>query len=510
MAVTDNKIISKLIDLIKLALGFKHKPQVICSQSRVSCEAILKEIYKREIGQIPPKTMFDTLFKSILKEKPGLIPMRITSLIGTIQIYGNMASHPQDELEELSHVHAEMIEKALTGTCNWFFNEYLNITIEDKLFDSQTNNIENAQLENYSDLLHSALADNILELEEYESLIEAKENMTIPIETAIDIEKKVALKLLNKNINSLSDILAKDDLESFRKFDVNKDEKPSWAIKSIEEINKLDDDESIKQLFKYYFDEIKIDQPFANNQIFNLLGCWQGWYFQYSSKTYFDLIFLARTKSEIIGFSIEPINPSWNHVQNDDKYLFAEISGQINDDIIFSYNKKYLFPNSWTINYNGVILDDGQFFEGEWNIRELNGSFNAIKTRSLLPIRIFDTNLKIPIVKTTYLDNIKILASTWLIQFVGKNTEIGLLHIIEIDYKIYANIITSENKELNLIYCEGNYEELAKVKLESVNNVFGNYPEFNIRFSIDWNNNTINGVIKDSVYLMRAFKGYKI
>ena len=41
--------------------------------------------------------------------------------------------------------------------------------------------------------------------------------MTISIEDAIDIEKKVVLKLLNKNITSLSDILAKDDLDSFKK-----------------------------------------------------------------------------------------------------------------------------------------------------------------------------------------------------------------------------------------------------------------------------------------------------
>jgi hypothetical protein len=74
--------------------------------------------------------------------------------------------------------------------------------------------------------------------------------------------------------------------------------------------------------------------------------------------------------------------------------LIAEINGKIENDVIILFNKRYQIENPWEINYQGILTDEGQFIEGEWEINSQNGSFNALKSKSLLPIHIFDTNQK--------------------------------------------------------------------------------------------------------------------
>jgi GTP:adenosylcobinamide-phosphate guanylyltransferase len=54
------------------------------------------------------------------------------------------------------------------------------------------------------------------------------------------------------------------------------------------------------------------------------------------------------------------------------------------------------------------------------------------------------------------------------------------------------------------------YEQTAKAYLIEVNTIYGNKINFTISFSIDWNNFTLNGTIKDSINKMRVFKGIKI
>ena len=246
--------------------------------------------------------------------------------------------------------------------------------------------------------------------------------------------------------------------------------------------------------------------------IYNIVGCWQGWYSQYSMKTYFDFLFIAKEKNTFIGISIEPINDHWgNHeelIYNEK--LYASIEGHIEDDILVSFKKTYLLERPWSINYDGVIIEDGKYFEGEWSASYLNGSFNAMRTKSLFPIRIFDIENQRPVVATKYLDNCKELNSTWFVQITGKEKMFAILNVIEIEYKIYANLIFEHDKEFNFMYFEGEYEEFNKVVLIEHTIIEGSALNMLARFNIDWTSKQINGTIKDDRFKLRSLKGYKL
>jgi len=269
-------------------------------------------------------------------------------------------------------------------------------------------------------------------------------------------------------------------------------------------------DDSIKRYLSFYFDEIKVFIDTEQIPLLSILGCWQGWYFQYSSKTYFDLFFIAKGDNDFIGLSIEPINPQWQNKGYQEPHLLAWIEGSLEEEILFSYTKKYLLERSWSIQYVGVLMEMGYVFEGEWTINELNGTFNAIRTKSLLPIRIFDTENLLPIIPTTYLNRRKDLTSSWLIQIIGKTSIVGIMHILELRGLVYANLIIPDNNSLIISYIEGEYEESSKITLSEIDTVIGNCNNLKLNFNIDWSTNTFNGIIKDNIHKMRVIKGYKI
>ena len=178
------------------------------------------------------------------------------------------------------------------------------------------------------------------------------------------------------------------------------------------------------------------------------------------------MIFLAKSENEIIGLSIEPINPHWEDISYEDEQLLALMEGVLEDDVLFTYTKKYLLEKSWSIDYMGVLMESGRVFEGEWAIRDLTGTFNAIRSKSLLPIRIFNTDNLHPVVPSQYLNRQKNLSATWLIQLTGKQTTIGIIHMMEVRGNVFANLMVPNNDSLEVYYYEGAYQEFSKVTLQ--------------------------------------------
>ena len=510
----DKNIQLKLEDSIKTALGLKHNPTLICTQSRSSCEAMLKEIYKEEIGPVPDKSfMLDKLLKSIKKERPEVIPISLEALITTVQIYGNIASHPQENLEQLNKTHATMVESALSGICNWFFNEYYQLGVDIKSFHLSKNNSKNATLDNYEELIRLAFDDKILELDEFESLIAAKKNMQIDFSDAEKIERTVAKELLGIELHSLKDALSPINLTSFEKYDKKSDDFPEWVLSAIDSINDSENPEWQTYLHNY-FTRINSKNTPSSSHILPILGAWQGWYFQSSAKTYFDLFFIAKNASEIVGISIEPNNPTteFGPVCKDEPLFYASISGNLSDEILFNYKKKYIGAsvNVAEIKYEGVVIDEGKYFEGEWSIRSLVGHFNAMKSKSLLPIRIFNTDEKVPIVKTQFLNNLNKLISSWFVQFRGKSTQFVILHLLELENKIYANIVFASNNSMEILYYISDDTRFYQneVNLTLVDN--GKLDLKNtISFIIDWNNKSISGTIRNEEYKIRSLRGVR-
>jgi len=148
--------------------------------------------------------------------------------------------------------------------------------------------------------------------------------------------------------------------------------------------------------------------------------------------------------------------------------------------------------------------------EGEWTINSLSGTFNAIRSKSLLPIRIFDTESLHPIVPSQYLNRQKNLSASWLIQLTGKQTVIGIMHLIEVRGNVFANLIVSEGDNMEVSYLEGAYHESSKVMLKEVSAVRGASKGSSLTFNIDWSSFCFQGTIKDNQYKMRVLKGFKI
>lgn len=504
--MTDDLIINKLIDRIKTAIKLRANPNQICIESRISCEAMLKLTYKREYGQVPPSITFEKLKEGVIKK--GVLPSHIVSLFDSIQRLGNKTAHIDEYLTDRSISEALVVENSLGNICNWFFNEYLKIELSlDNLYDN-LNESQNSILINYEHLIRSALSDKKLEIDEFEEILKSRNDLKIDFNEAIKIEREICHELLQVKVNDISEILISTDLKDFRKFDKSHAPKPDWVLKIIQNETLIDD--SIKRYLSFYFDEIEVLIDTEQIPLLSILGCWQGWYFQYSSKTYFDLFFIAKGDNNFIGLSIEPINPQWQNKGHQDPHLLAWIEGSLEEEILFSYTKKYLLEKSWSIQYVGVLMEMGHVFEGEWTINELNGTFNAIRTKSLLPIRIFDTENLLPIIPTTYLNRRKDLTSSWLIQIVGKTSIVGIMHILELRGLVYANLIISDNNSLIISYIEGEYEESSKITLCEIDTVIGNCNNLKLNFNIDWSTNTFNGIIKDNIHKMRVIKGYKI
>jgi hypothetical protein len=222
------------------------------------------------------------------------------------------------------------------------------------------------------------------------------------------------------------------------------------------------------------------------------------------------LIFLAKSENEIIGLSIEPINPHWEDKSYEDEQLLALMEGVLEDDVLFTYTKKYLLEKSWSIDYMGVLMESGRVFEGEWAIRDLTGTFNAIRSKSLLPIRIFNTDNLHPVVPSQYLNRQKNLSATWLIQLTGKQTTIGIIHMMEVRGNVFANLMVPNNDSLEVYYYEGAYQEFSKVTLQEVSAVQGTPKESSISFNIDWSSFCFQGTLKDNEHKLRVLKGFRI
>jgi hypothetical protein len=504
--MTEDLILNRLVDRIKTAIKARSKPNQICIESRISCEAILKLIYKKEYDQVPAGISFEKLKEGIVKK--GIIPSHIVSLFDSIQRLGNKTAHVDENLTDRTTSEALVAENSLGNICNWFFNEHLNMELSLDNFYEDSEEGHNSILINYEHLIRAALSDQKLEIDEYEEILKAREDLKIDLNDALNIERNICKELLNVNINHISEILSNSGLLAFQKFDESHGSKPDWVAKILQNQEAIDN--PIKRYLSFYFEEITSAYDLEQNQLLSILGCWQGWYFQYSSKTYFDLFFLAKGENEFIGLSIEPINPNWHNRGYQDDHLLAWIEGSLVDEILFTYTKKYLVENSWSIEYVGVLMEMGHVFEGEWSINELNGTFNAIRSKSLLPIRIFDTDNLLPIIPSTYLNRRKDLTSSWLIQILGKKTIVGIMHMIELRGSVYANMIIPDNDTIIISYLEGEYEENSKVSIQEINAIKGAFSNFKFNFNIDWSIQTFNGVIKDDIHKMRVIKGYKI
>lgn len=510
--ITDIQI-KALVDHVRTSLKYKDEPSIICQKSRVTCEYILALIWHKEFNEYPTGKMLQSLCDGIIKNRPSLIPLGIQTLIGTIQVYGNKTSHAHENFEQLDLTHANIVESALSGLCNWFFIDYLNANpVPDfKLSEDSVN----AQLSSYRELLSSIFSDGILELEEYEKIVDARESLGLDMSQCEIIESEIIKKYINKPFQHLVDLLKPADLRTFKQKSENKIYAYSpWVLKAFDEISNTRNIATHALILSEYFNEISGESKMSIPLCIQYLGCWQGWYMQSQinqTKTFYDLTFVALSKDEFVGISFEPLNPNWWSIPDTTSdILVASIKGSIENDIIISFKKEYLIEETWQIDYQAVITEEGKYFEGDWEIVKQSGPFNAIKTRSLLPVHIYDVDNNIPITKIMYLDNLRNLTSTWFFQLTGKDRFYGLLHMIEINDVVYANLLFADEDNINLSYLSGNYDGMGNVILKKENDIIGETSDMLLRFAIDWTMSELNGTVKDDIHKIRGFKAFKI
>lgn len=506
----DESLIDKLIKLIRHALGFRENPVVICSQSRVSCEAILREVYRKEIGDPPAKMMFDQLCKTIQKQCPGAIPQSILAFIGTIQIYGNLASHPSEELEELSSAHAQMVETALTAVCNWFFNDYLKLNLDRHQFSGETGTSEKHSIENYRELVRSALSGPRFEIAHYEDILEARKSLDLGTAEAEAVERALVQEIQHRSNASLKDILEPFELESLK----NIETEPHFSARLaalLEERKTLGPGNPFNQLLDTYTDFLGGKVLFTGDPLFILTGCWQGWYAQSGAKTYFDLIILVENKTSFKGITLEPLHPGWGVTRfGKIEWLFADIKGSYEDEYLVSFSKTYRLKEPWTIDYRGIALDGGTYFEGDWAVKTAEGSFNAIKTKTLMPVRIFDTENNRPLVSARQPKSLPYLNGVWLVRLSGKCHQLALLFLVQRGRKVFANLFSERDNQLSLLYLEGEFSSKVLFTLQTAGAVVGDDAEIHLKLSIDRSEKSLSGTARMNDALMLSVKGEPI
>lgn len=498
---------NKVLDLIRQTLRYREEPAIICSRSRVSCETILSFIWMKEYNVYPDKIMYQALMDGISTKSPGLIPTAIKTLFGTIQHFGNYTSHAQNDLAEFNETHASMVETALTGVANWFFGDYLqSIPIPDL---NVQNTAQAAQEVNYKQLLYSILEDNVIEVEEFEQLNDVRDTLQLSTDIYNRIEAEVLYEKLGTRNYKLIELLKPEDLESVkRKHEKNDQRFAKWVEQAkidLESSNEVSLE--YKNLLSYYIDKNVSEINYIPDNIIGLLGCWQGWYSQSNMKTFFDLIFIAVSNDVFIGITVEPINSNWlTKIESKSGVVNAMIKGQIHEGDIFSFSKEYLVEKPWTINYNGVIVDQGKYFEGEWDVKNLSGSFNAIKTKSLLPIHIYNTTSNLPITRFKYLDKFNVVNGTWFLRINGKKTEYSLLHLFQNGKEVFGNLVFEKNNMISYYFMFGSYQSSDRVFLE-VSLEDEQSEKVSMSFSIDWGSREINGKISTALFPFRSIKG---
>ena len=83
----EDLIIHKLLDRLKSAIKLRNQPNQICIESRISCEAMLKIMYKTEFDQVPPNISIEKLKDGLVRK--GVLPSHIVPLFDAIQRLGN-------------------------------------------------------------------------------------------------------------------------------------------------------------------------------------------------------------------------------------------------------------------------------------------------------------------------------------------------------------------------------------------------------------------------------------
>lgn len=105
-------------------------PEVALGQARRAAEAILREIFVREIGE-PTKILLDELLNRLVDKK--VLPQRIVVPLRTIQAYGNYGVHAQSDMSAISSEYAMPCLAALGQVTSWYFAEYAKLDVPAEL-----------------------------------------------------------------------------------------------------------------------------------------------------------------------------------------------------------------------------------------------------------------------------------------------------------------------------------------------------------------------------------------
>ena len=96
----------------------------------------------------------------------------------------------------------------------------------------------------------------------------------------------------------------------------------------------------------------------------NLTGSWLGTYWQYGNPTRFEMT-LLQGGNTLSGNIL------------DNSYLGeAMVTGEVIGRNV-TFTKRYIGNNSYFINYRGVVSEDEQLIQGQWNIDWDNGKWEA-------------------------------------------------------------------------------------------------------------------------------------
>lgn len=108
---------------LKVARLVADEPELALMQARKTAETICRAIYEREVGTAG-RMMYDELARKLAERT--ILPKHVQLPLGTIQAFGNFATHAQGGIEELKAEDVVPCVEALRLVARWYYLEYLH------------------------------------------------------------------------------------------------------------------------------------------------------------------------------------------------------------------------------------------------------------------------------------------------------------------------------------------------------------------------------------------------
>lgn len=117
------RTVQRIAELQKRAMSYQNNdPETALMHARKAAEAICRSIFVQEINRNVGSLMLDELIQKLTAAK--VLPRPIQVPLRTIQAFGNLGAHEQDDVEEITPEYVQSCLQSLSIVVDWYQRKY--------------------------------------------------------------------------------------------------------------------------------------------------------------------------------------------------------------------------------------------------------------------------------------------------------------------------------------------------------------------------------------------------